>query len=156
LALSATAQPVQTVEWLRTDLNYQGPWAHGHHMTTRYYTTGLKFQSIDITVRFKPMRIHVGSHVNQTMHIQMVTTYITSGLTAVALVVCNTIYNHGLRLSPGPVHALTHIFAMLNILQHIYILSNMCGCFGWVAFPKALPYLKVTGSIPAKCKDFNQ
>jgi hypothetical protein len=33
LAPGTTAQPVQTIEWLRTGLNYQGPWAHGHHMT---------------------------------------------------------------------------------------------------------------------------
>ena len=31
----------------------------------------------------------------------------------------------------------------------------MCGHAGWVAFPKALPYPEVTGSTPAKCKDFN-
>ena len=65
------------------------------------------------------------------------------------------IYNHGSGLSPGPVHAPTHIFAILNILQYTYMLSNMCGHDGWATFLKALPCLEVTGSTPAKCKDFN-
>ena len=156
LALGATAQLVQTIERLRAGLNYQGPWAHGHHMTARYYTTGLKFKTVDITVRLKPVRIHVGHMSYQTTHIQMVITYVMLGLTVVAPVLCNKIYNHGPGLSPGPVHAPTHIFAMLNILQCIYVLSNMCGRASWAAFPKALPCPKVTGSTPAKCKDFNQ
>jgi hypothetical protein len=139
LAPGTTAQPVQTIEWLRASLNYQGPWAHGHHMTARYYTTRLKFKTVDITVRFKPARIHVGHMSYQTTHIQTVITYVTVGLTVVAPVVCNTIYNHGSRLSPGPVHTPTHIYTMLNILQCIYISSNMCRCSGWATFPKALP-----------------
>ena len=32
----------------------------------------------------------------------------------------------------------------------------MCGHAGWVAFPKAYPAPEVTGSTPAKGKDFNQ
>ena len=63
-------------------------------------------------------------------------------VTIVALVAYNITHDHGLGLSPGPVHAQTYITTMLNTILCIYITRNMHGHIGWAAFPKDLPYPK--------------
>jgi hypothetical protein len=76
-------------------------------------------------------------------------TYITMGLTAHSNGHMQYIYNHGPGLIPDPVCTPIHIISNSNKIKCIYMLSNTCGCTGWVALPKALPCSKVTGSTPA-------
>jgi hypothetical protein len=53
--------------------------------------------------------IYVGHMAYQTTHYSNGYNIVMVGLTAVAPVTYNITYNHGLGLSPGPVHAPTYI-----------------------------------------------